>query len=224
MVKHQKLAEALASLNLTDKELTDKLSDIINHNFEMTVADLVQKKLTTANVSGWRKGTAHPTDLTVRQGISILLTGRKDKYGCFIVPSKKEAKKILQDALSINSQKIVDKFEDFKAACASGAYDKTRSYPDSTKIKPETLMGCIAYLLIQNYLFSDYSANKGHLTLDNYSRIIDIESLVSQTNIDNLLLNLQIYCNTAKKFDNGNIQTQALLFLLKQIAHQGFWL
>ncbi|AFR21077.1 hypothetical protein DBP97_09435 [Lactobacillus helveticus] len=199
MVKHQKLAEALASLKLTDKELTDKLSDIINHNFEMSIADLVQKKLTTANVSGWRKGTAHPTNLTIRQGISILLTGHKDKYGSFIVSSQKEAKKILHDALSTNNQKIMDKFEDFKMACASGAYDKTRSYPDSTKINSETLMECIAYLIIQGYLFTDFSHAKGHLTLDNYSRIVDIESLVSQTDIDNLLSNLQFFCNTAKK-------------------------
>lgn len=122
------------------------------------------------------------------------------------------------------NQEIIDNFKTFKLKCASGEYDKTKLNPYSTKTKPETIMGCIAYLLIQNYLFTDYSANKGHLTLDNYSKIVDIEGLVSQTDIDNLLSNLQFFCNTAKKYDNTNIQTQALLFLLKQLAHQKFWL
>lgn len=230
MVKHQKLEKALTALNLTNRKLVDKLSDIINNNFEVKEADPAQKRLSVAKVTKWIQGTARPTDPIIRQGISFLLTESKDKtgdldkYGCFIVPTKKEATKILYEALLKYNQEIIDNFKTFKLKCASGEYDKTKLNPYSTKTKPETIMGCIAYLLIQGYLFTDFSHAKGHLTLDNYSRIVDIDSLVNQTNIDNLLLNLQIYCNTAKKFDTGNIQTQALLFLLKQIAHQEFWL
>lgn len=230
MVKYKKLKEALISLKLTNRQLVNKLSDIINKNFEAKEADLAQEKLSVATVTKWIQGTAHPTDPIIRQSISILLTksndtpGDLDNYGCFIVPTKEEATKILYDGLSKYNQEIIDNFKTFKLNCASGKYDKTKLNPYSTKTKPETTMGCIAYLLIQNYLFTNYSADKGYLTLDNYSRIVNIDSLVNQTNIDKLLSYLQIFCNTAKKYDNTNIQTQALLFVLKEISHQDFWL
>lgn len=224
MFKHQHLDEALTSLNLTNSELTDKLSDTINNNFDTKVADSAQKKLSTATVRHWCQGTAHPTDLIIRQGISILLTGDKDNYGCFIVPTKDEVIQILQSALTVNNQKIIDNFEIFKSNCAFGVYDKTKSNPDSSKTSSETLMGCIAYLTIQGYLFTNYSNNKGHLTLDNYLNLIDINKLIKQTNIDRLLTDTQIYLNTAKTYDNDNIYKQVLFSLLKQIVHQDFWL
>lgn len=224
MFKHQHLDEALTSLNLTNSELTEKLSDTINNNFDTKVADLAQKKLSTATVRHWCQGTAHPTDLIIRQGISILLTGAADNYGCFIVPTKSEAKRILRAALTVNNKKIVENFKIFKSNCASGAYDKTKLDPTSSKTNSETLMGCIAYLTIQGYLFTNYSDSKGHLTLDTYLNLVDINKLIKQTNIDRLLTDIQIYLNTAKTYDNDNIYKQVLLSLLKQIVHQDFWL
>lgn len=74
MVKHQKLEKALTALNLTNRELVDKLSDIIKNNFEVKEADPAQKKLSVAKVTQWIQGKARPTDPIIRQDISILLT------------------------------------------------------------------------------------------------------------------------------------------------------
>lgn len=223
MVK-QFLKDKLCSLDLTNSQILDKLSLIINTNFNVvdTDNDKVQDKLTINHLISWKNGKAYPSNPIIREALSILLTNKKGNYGALILPNEKDAEDILKKAIAYYNNKIINNFEIFKQKCSNNYFEKVKVNPLSQKVTATDVMGCIAYLLLEGYLFSHPLYSKS-LNLNSYQKIVNIKSLSQFTNSHNLLINLRKCIISSSSLNPDRLQKQSLLILLMGIRNEKFF-
>lgn len=221
MIK-QNFKKQLQALQLTNSQLIDKLSDIINANFNVDKSDAVQNQLTSAHADAWRSGKAYPTSPIITEALSILLTGNKNNYATLVLSTPTDAEEILVEALTVYNRKVIADFDNFKLNCTNGYFDRIKLNPFSSKVTAKDIMRCIAYLVIQGYLYSTINKPK-KLDLTLYSNITDVNHMLKLINSNYLLVQLRKYINSGVKLTHAGLFKGALMDLLVSIKNQEFF-
>ncbi|WP_251717823.1 hypothetical protein [Lactobacillus agrestimuris] len=224
MIKHN-LSDQLKSLQLTNSQLVTTLSDIINSNFTATEAgaDSVQDKLTNAHVAAWYSGKSYPSNPIIKDALSIFLTGKKGNYANLILPTAVDAEDLLAEAFTVYNEKLTMDFKTFKTNCINGYFDRIKNNPYSSKVTLKDIAGCIAYLRIQGYLYSNTQEKKQKLDLALYGDIVDVNELIKLVDRKKLLVGLQKHINLALKLNQTGMYKTALTTLLLAIRNQEFF-
>ena len=224
MIKHN-LSDQLKSLQLTNSQLVTTLSDIINSNFTAAEAgaDSVQDKLTNAHVAAWYSGKSYPSNLIIKDALSILLTGKKGNYGSLVLPTTVDAENLLAEAFTVYNEKLTMNFKTFKINCINGYFERIKNNPYSSKVTLKDIAGCIAYLRIQGYLYSNTQEKKQRLDLALYGNIVHINELIKLVDRNKLLAGLQKHINLASKLNQAGMHKIALTTLLLEIRNQEFF-
>lgn len=220
MIGHE-FDKRLKKLDYSNKQLTNKLSTIIDNNFPVKLADLGQSKLSEFNVAKWKIRKAIPTNCVIQDAFSILLsTSQSEGHFFDLLLTKQEAKQILDDALiKYNKIIITDNLSEFKLKILNGRFDRVKKNPYSSKVTTNDIMGCIAYTVISGYLYNKNLGLNKHkkLNLSLYQRLISTSELSTLVNSKRLLRFLQKEIKQKGRIDINSLHKAALLYLLLTI-------
>lgn len=229
MFKQNLLGQKISSLQLSDSDLLKELDDIINKNYPSheALSDAVQDKLTAPHIDSWKKGKAIPTNPIIRDALSILLSKTKTKGHFFeLVLDMNGAKAILVGALNkYNNAIITNDLHEFKLKARNGDFDRIKNNPRGPKVTITDTMGCIAYLIIEGYLYGQNLCLKENekLTISLYQQLIVPSQLASLVDSDQLLTFLHNELKKSGRINTSSLHKAALLYLLLTIKGDSFF-